>query len=344
MTSAPRSLLASARALLMVLMMVSWSPLLAQDRLQSSDFLRLRSVGSVQFSPDGSKIAYSVTNNDGPGGPYSQLWLLDVATGQSTRVGEDTSRGGQPVWSPDGRSIAYMGGTGGKSGLIVARGDGTGPAWMAEVAGTNSSALTNTGRTIAWSPDSKTIAYVHAMPGPETKDATGDPMVITRFLYKPTASEGNTRFNDNRRLHIFLLDVATGRSRQLTDGVSDEHSVDWSPKGDEIVFVSNREPDADQFFNNDLFTVRVADGTIRRLTTTENAEYWPVWSPDGGTIAYEGTKRGLTDLETTMEDTHVWVMVTDGSGRREVGTMDHRQGAPQWSHDGRHLYFRNAAR
>ncbi|MEP7271602.1 MAG: S9 family peptidase [Acidobacteriota bacterium] len=323
-----------------LLLVVCCTSVLAQDRLQSGDFLRLRSIGAVKFSPDGSKIAYSVTSNDLTGVPYSQLWLVDVATGQSTRVGEETSRGSQPVWSPDGHSIAYMGSTGGKSGLIVARGDGTSPAWVADVAGTNSSALTNTGSTLAWSPDSKSIAYVHATAGPETKNATGDPMVITRFLYKPTLSEGNTRFNDNRRLHIFLLDVATGRSRQLTDGVSDEHSLDWSPRGDEIVFVSNREPDADQFFNNDLFTVRVADGTIRRLTTTENAEYRPVWSPDGRTIAYEGTRRGLTDLETTMEDTHVWVLDADGGNRREVGSgIDNRQGPPTWAPDGKSLFF-----
>jgi hypothetical protein len=37
---------------------------------------------------------------------------------------------------------------------------------------------------------------------------TGDPAVIRRF-YKPTASEGETRFNDNRRTHVFLAD-ATG--------------------------------------------------------------------------------------------------------------------------------------
>ena len=312
----------------------------AQGRLQSSDFLKLRSVGAVQWSPDAARIAYTITNNDGPGGPYSQLWILTLATGQSVRVGDQSSRGSQPVWSPDGRSIAYSGSDGGKSGVIICNADGSAPAWKAEMLGTNSSALTNTGPTLAWSPDSKTLAYVNATPGPETADATGDPMLITRFLYKPTASEGNTRFNDNRRLHIFLLDVASGHTRQLTDGVYDEHSIAWSPTSDDIAFVSNREPDSDQFFNNDLFVVRTATGAIRRLTTTENAEYWPAWSPDGRRIAYEGTKRGLTDLETTMEDTHVWTMDADGGNRREVGGgIDNRQGPPQWSADGRALFF-----
>jgi hypothetical protein len=48
----------------------------AQGRLQSSDFLKLRSVGAVQWSPDGTRIAYTVTSNDRPGGPYAQLGLL----------------------------------------------------------------------------------------------------------------------------------------------------------------------------------------------------------------------------------------------------------------------------
>src|SRR5947209_8060727 len=82
-----------------------------------------------------------------------------------------------------------------------------------------------------------------------------------------------SRINDNRRLHIFTVDLASGLVRQLTDGVHHEHSIDWSPSGEEIVFVSNREPNEDQFFNYDLFTVKLADRSIRRLTSTENAEY-----------------------------------------------------------------------
>ncbi|MBW8868494.1 MAG: PD40 domain-containing protein, partial [Acidobacteria bacterium] len=78
---------------------------------------------------------------------------------------------------------------------------------------------------------------------------------------------------------------------------------------------------------------------MRRLSATESNEYRPRWSPDGSMIAFEATKRGLTDRETTMEDTHVWVMKADGTGRREIGTIDNRQGPPEWAPDGTALLF-----
>jgi dipeptidyl aminopeptidase/acylaminoacyl peptidase len=220
---------------------------------------------------------------------------------------------------------------------MIIKPDGTGETQLAPVTGTNHP-LPSSGDRIAWSPDGKHLAFISATPGPE-EDANGDPMVITRYLYKPTASEGMTRFNDNRRLHIFVVDIATKQVRQLTTGNYYEHSIDWSPKGDEILFVSNRSPDPDRFFNYDIFAVKVADGAIRRLSDTKSAEYRPQWSPDGRTIAFQATTRPLTSSETTMEDTHVWVMDADGTNRRELCRVDNRQGAPKWSRDGQAVYF-----
>jgi dipeptidyl aminopeptidase/acylaminoacyl peptidase len=326
-------------SLALVTLLLNAAAVFAQDRLQSSDLLRLRSVSDVEVSPDGSRVAYTVENNDGNGRPYGQLWVMTLADGKTTRLGGDKEPSGNPTWSPDGQWLAYRGRVADRAGLVIAHPDGSGARFLAEMSGTNSP-LPTTGRTVAWAPDGKRIAFVSSVPGPETADATGEPVVITRYLYKPDAGEGSTRFNDNRRLHIFVLDVASGRIDQLTDGTHYEHSIDWSPTGDEIAFVSNREPNEDQFFNYDLFVLKVADKSIRRLTSTENAEYRPRWSPDGRTIAYQATKRGLTDLETTMEDTHVWTIGANGTNRREIGRgIDNRQGAPEWSADGRAVLF-----
>jgi dipeptidyl aminopeptidase/acylaminoacyl peptidase len=314
-------------------------PSSAAQGFSSADLSRIRSVGNVEFSPDGHRIAYTVVMRDRPGRPYSQLWLMDVSTQKSTRIGADKDSGSGPLFSPDAKWLAFAGRQGENWGLFLAHADGSDVTFLAPWNGTNSP-LPGTGKEVTWSPDGKQLAFVSSTPGAETTEATGDPMVITRYLYKPDAGEGMTRFNDNQRLHIFTMDLATKQIRQLTQGNTDEHSIDWSPDGKEILFASNREPNQDEFFNYDIFALQLSDNSIRRLTATEYNEYEPLWSPDGKHIVYRGTRRGLTDRETTMEDTHVWLMNADGSDRREIGAvLDNRQGAPQWSPDSRAVYF-----
>jgi dipeptidyl aminopeptidase/acylaminoacyl peptidase len=309
----------------------------AQQRslLQPADFYKLQSIGDVQLSPTGADVAYSVVSSSRPGRPTSSTWLRELGSGTTVQL----ENGAGPRWSPDGQSIAYFGRSDEGAGLMVATRRGETARFIAPVGGTNHP-LPSSGEALAWSPDGRRIAYVSAVDGPESKAADGDPMVITRYLYKPTAAEGLTRFNDNKRVHIFVADIASRTVRQLTSGAFYEHSIAWSPKGGEIAFVSNREANADRVFNYDVFAVNVSTGAIRRLTSTKSAEYAPVFSPDGSRIAYAGTTRDLTSSETTMEDTHVWVMRADGSDRVDVGkSIDNRQGSPQWSPDGRRLLF-----
>jgi dipeptidyl aminopeptidase/acylaminoacyl peptidase len=304
----------------------------------AADYLKLRSVGAVRLSPDGKRVAYTVENHDRPGRQYSQIWIGTIVDGKSVRLGEAGGSASEPQWSPDGQRLAFAGRSGEGSALMIANADGSGTRMLARLEGTNNP-LPSTGKRFTWSPDGKQIAFVGAVPGPETAEATGDPVVIRRYLYKPDADEGGTRFNDNKRLHIFLVDAAGGAPRQLTSGDHYEHSLDWSPRGDEILFASNLEANEDQFFNYDLFALKVADGSIRRLTATESIEYRPRWSPDGRMVAFQACKRGLTDLETTMEDTHVWLMDADGTHRREFAAIDNRQGEPVWSPEVDALYF-----
>jgi dipeptidyl aminopeptidase/acylaminoacyl peptidase len=322
-----------------VLVATTTAPLAAQRApgLASTDISALRGLGDVQVSPDGRHVAYAITRRDTPGRPRSETWIRDLATNAESRLGTDATGASSPRWSPDGRSIAFFGRVGDSSGVAVANADGTDVRFIAAVRGTNH-VLPSVGERLSWSPDGRRLAFISSTPGPEV-DANGDPMIITRYSYKPTASEGLTRFNDNRRLHIFVADVATRRVRQLTSGNYYEHSIEWSPSGAEIMFVSNHGADPDRVFNYDVFAINVTSGAQRQITRTASPEYQPVWSPDGRRIAYLGTKRSLTSSETTMEDTHVWVMNADGSNRREVGiAVDNRQRAPRWSRDGTSLY------
>jgi dipeptidyl aminopeptidase/acylaminoacyl peptidase len=292
----------------------------------------------VALSPDGRYIAYSIVTREQPGRPSGQLWVMDVASGRSVRLGGNKPAGA-PVWSADSKWIAFHGAESDNGGLIIAHPDGSGTTFLATTSGSNSP-VPDTGKSVVWSPDGKQIAFVSSTPGDAAAAGSGDPMVITRYLYKPDYGEGNTRFNDNQRLHIFVVDIASKQVRQLTQGEFDEHSIDWSPDGKKLVFASNREPNQDEFFNYDLFTLDLADNSIHRLTATEYCEYSPLWSPDGKYILYLGTRRGLTDRETTMEDTHVWIMNADGSNRREIGgVLDNRQGSLDWAPEGNAVYF-----
>jgi len=234
-------LMRSAVAVAFMCGLSSSFPVVKAQGLVSADLARLRSVGGLAISPDGRHIAYSVVLRDRPGRPYGQLWIMDVASQKSSRIGSENDRGGGPLWSPDGKSLAFQGSQAEQHGLFLAHADGSNVTFLAPMKGTNSP-LPGAGEDVTWSPDGKQLAFISSTPSEMVAEASGDPMVISRYLYKPDAGEGMTRFNDNQRLHIFVVDVASKQVKQLTQGETDEHSINWSPDGKEILFVSNREP------------------------------------------------------------------------------------------------------
>jgi dipeptidyl aminopeptidase/acylaminoacyl peptidase len=318
------------------------APLFAQG-FTTADVGRLRAVNQVALARDGSRVAYTVVNSDRPGRPYPQIWIMDLGTRQAARLGSGQEVNSDPSWSPDGKWLAYFSSAGGERALWVAHADGTRAISLGPALGSNSP-LPGQGAEITWSPDSRQVAFLGATPGSHTAEFAGDPMVITRYLYRPTMTEGFTRFTDNRHLHIFIADVATRQLRQLTHSDTDEHSIDWSPDGKEILFVSNHEPNTDEFLNYDIFAVKVADGVIRRLVASESCEYAPRWSPDGKSILYSANLRGLNNQETTggvvVAAASIWTMDANGRNRRDVGgVFDQRQGLGQWAPEGDAIYF-----
>src|SRR6266478_867149 len=101
--------------------------------------------------------------------------------------------------------------------------------------------ITYAGESLAWSPDSKRIAYISATEersdasDPSTQTALhDDPRIIDRIQYK-----SRTSFSDNRRTHVWITAIDKPEPRQLTSGPFYDHTIAFGPSGEEIAFLSN---------------------------------------------------------------------------------------------------------
>src|ERR1700751_449043 len=123
-----RPRLSSLSASLFVLCALSFLTVAPGGRgqvLSSTDLSKFRSIGGLALSPDGHRIAYTIVRRDQPGRPHGPLWIMDVSTLKSSRVGGEKDSGGGPEWSADGKWLAFQGSQDGKHGLLIARADGS---------------------------------------------------------------------------------------------------------------------------------------------------------------------------------------------------------------------------
>ncbi len=326
----------------------------AQSRraLAPADILQIATVSDAQISPNGEWVVYSVASVDGDR-PSSRLWL--ARAGGRTSLGPPLQRpeeralrnppslllasdwnASTPRWSPDSSMIAFFSSREGVNGIWTVTLSRREPRFIAPVQSTNFF-IAYAGESLAWAPDSKRIAYISATEesipgdGPTKPD---DPRVIDRIQYK-----SRTAFSDNRRTHVFVVDITKPEPRQLTSGSFYDHAISFSPRGDEVVFLSNREPNPDANNNSDIFAVDNG-GQVRQITQTRGCEYDPIWSPDGKWIAYTATKRDVTTIDSVAEDTHVWITLASGVERRELATeLDRRARSPRWNRESNRLFF-----
>jgi dipeptidyl aminopeptidase/acylaminoacyl peptidase len=117
------------------------------------------------------------------------------------------------------------------------------------------------------------------------------------------------------RHHLFVIDVASGTSRQITKGDHDNVDPSWSPDGTTIVFSSDRDPQRnDRQHRSDLYAVPAAGGRPQRLTDGKGRVSVPAFSPDGSHIAFAGHQSGTS----WNQDAHVFVVPSDGSGEPQA--------------------------
>jgi dipeptidyl aminopeptidase/acylaminoacyl peptidase len=335
--------------------------------MTAGDIVRVANVTDAQISPNGQYVVYTVSSV-ADDKTVSTLWLArmlpEVAPVQPTA--QPTPRlpsprtvpyidwpeirttprsllpsgwsASTPRWAPDGNSIAFLSQQEEQDGLWVVRLDKPEPRFIAPVHSTNFF-ITYAGEPFSWSPDSKRIAYISARaetpePADRTRRTADDPRVIDRIQYKSRAS-----FSDNRRTHVWVVEVERPMPQQLTSGAFYDHAVSFSPRGDEIAFLSNHEPDPDALNNSDIFAVDLG-GQTRQITQTRGCEYDPVWSPDGRFIAYTATTREITTIDSVAEDAHLWIMPAAGGSARELGAdHDRRVRDPRWSADGKSILY-----
>ena len=349
--------------LLLCFMCAAVAPCVAQRGvMRAADVVRVQGVADAQISPNGQWVVYTVTSADEDRN-VSTLWIARVGLESSSLPYptptprrpapyvewpeiRSTPRlllpsgwtASHPRWSPDSSSVAFFTTREEQDGLWVIKVDRPDPPRLLAAITSTNFFITYSGESLSWSPDSRRLAYISARS--ETPDITGasrrsdDPRVIDRIQYK-----SRTSFSDNRRTHVWVVDVDRPMPLQLTSGLFYDHAIAFSPRGDEVLFLSNREPDPDANNNSDIFAVDLG-GQTRQLTQTRGCEYDPVWSPDGRTIAYAATTRDVTTIDSIAEDTHLWVIPAAGGSGRQVATeQDRRVRDPQWSPDGRSLVY-----
>jgi dipeptidyl aminopeptidase/acylaminoacyl peptidase len=309
--------------------------------LAADDFYRLQRVSDPHLSPDGAWIVYTVTRAVREGDKQDQdIWLVrwngeDDIQLTNTSFGEHT-----PRWSPDGKSIAFL----------TDRGGGTAgdQIWLLNRAGGEAKQLSHFNSEIssfAWSPDGKHIVFsAQVTPSEQADSDPPKPIVIDRLQFK-SDDDGYLRAE---RTHLFLLDVTSGETAQLTDGPYDELQPSWSPDGLQIAFLSKRGDEPDATNNWDLYLVDAQPGsTPHQLTTNPGTdgdpmEDWgsrpPAFSPDGTQVTYVASGKP-EDLWYSL----VQVSVSPASGgdaTLPLVKLDRQSFDPLWSADGKWLYFR----
>jgi len=271
-------------------------PALAAGRAMTvDDLLAVKGVSDPQVSPDGKLVVYVVSELDrATEKSNSDLYLIPSGGGEPRRLTTATGSDNHPRWSPDGRSIAFLSTRGGSAQV-----------WLLPVDGGEARPLSKLPVDVAgpiWSPRGDRVAFTaEVYPGktPEETAAIDEAKAKEKSrvkTYDKLMVRHWDQWDDGKRSHLFVADVATGKARDLSPkfavnippapfGGSSDYA--FSPNGNELAFTAEPSRDLAWSTNTDVWIVSAAGNEPQNLTVDNpGADAQPSYSPDGDYLAY----------------------------------------------------------
>jgi len=247
------------------------------------------------WSPHGFRIAYW-----GMAGESAQrdIWTIDPNAPDPaktiTRVTNDLAVDWNPIWSPDGQYLYFGSDRGGAMNLWRVRMDeesgkprGDAEPMMLPSRFSAHYTLGKQGtRMLYASIDQKdSLRMVGFDPVAGATVGAPRPVIGGTFLVFSSALSPDARFaavtNRGGQEDLFVVEIATGEIRQLTNDVARDRGVFWSPDGKQIYFYSQRDEK-----RYEIWSINADGSNLTRVTHTTGRSVWyPTISPDGRKLA-----------------------------------------------------------
>ena len=307
---------------------------------------QLKRIGTPTLSPDGAQACAPVTSYDMDKNEDSTgLWLFPTSGRGKPKLLTAGDKDSDPRWSPDGRFIAFT----------AKRKDDTEPqVYLIAPDGGEARRLTSvaTGASaIKWFPDGRRIAFVSQVWPDLATDAAQKKRLQQRKDDKVKAhvtERAEFRFwdhwlTDGREPHVFVCDVATGRSRDVFAGTGlklppwepSADDFDIAPNGGEMAVTIDPADEPGMMNRRDIVTLDLHTRRKRVLTGGSGMDdAGPVYSPDGRFIAQVAynTRRAFNDQG------HLRIIDRRrGTWQRVAPRFDRQPAHYRWTPDGRAL-------
>jgi TolB protein len=182
-----------------------------------------------------------------------------------------------PAWSPDGKKIAFCSSMSGDPEIYVSDPNGFNLQRLTFSSGVDISPVWNpkTGNEIAFVSDRSGSPQIYIM----SSDGTNLRRLISEGgdASSPSWSPNGLfmafswRLTETGTYDIYMIEIATGRTIQLTHDVRRNEHPYWSPEGRHLAFESTRS-------GTKQVWMMLADGSNPRQLTKEGQNWGPVWS------------------------------------------------------------------